>query len=266
MFISVILFVLEASIEDRYHLMLALLVALIISFSSFLLNFLTLDGARAAVMMGLISFGFGGIEAAVVLIGFFLSSNAVGLMAFKGQYSHLERGTDRRNGTQVWSNAFWFSFFICLWYVLKADMLYIAAIGAIATACSDTWGTEFGSRKAGKTVLITTLKVVKPGTDGGISVAGTIAAFMGAAFIGLITVFFDKNFIGISVIAIGLGGFLGSLADSWLGAVYQNGTKRLPDFLESNENKDNNSVNFLATGIGSLLAILIYNTLIYVVV
>lgn len=265
-FISIVLFVLEASITDRYHLLFALLAALSVSFIAFLLNLLTLDGARASVMLGLVAFGFGGFEPALLLVTFFLSSNAIGLFFTKNPAKPLSSVIDRRNGTQVWSNGFWFSLYLCIWYVLKADMFFVAAIGAIATACADTWATEFGTRIGGKTVLITDRKVVKPGTDGGISVAGSLMAFSGALLIGSMTLLFDKNFAFLTAVSILIGGFLGSMIDSWLGAVYQTGNKRLPNLLDSNGNHDNNSVNFIATGLGSFLTIITYNLLIYVVV
>lgn len=265
-FIAIVLFVLEASIDDRYHLLYAFFAAVLVSFLAFLLNLLTIDGARAAIMLGLVAFGFGGFESAIILISFFLTSNAIGLFFSKDANRPLGSVTDRRNGTQVWSNGFWFSIYVCLWYVLKADMFFIAAVGAIATACADTWATEFGTRLGGRTILITDRNLVKPGTDGGISFAGTLMALAGAVFIGSLTYLFDKNFATIAMISIVLGGFLGSIFDSWLGAVYQTGNKRLPNILDSYSNQDNNSVNFIATGIGSFLTIIIYNLLIYVVV
>ena len=262
-FISIALFVLEASIDERYHLLVAFIAAFIIAFVSFFLKLLTQDGARAAVLLGLIAYGFGGLESAVILVSLFTSSNIVSYIFSKRM--HLESGNNnsRRNGSQVWSNGFWFAFFICLWYFLKADMLIIAAFGAIATACSDTWATEAGVPKSGKTILITSGEIVSPGTDGGISLAGTIAALLGALFIGSLTLFFDKNFEIIAVLSIALGGFIGAMADSWLGAYFQFKNRRLPNILDSTVNSDNNSVNFLATGIGSVVTILIYNILIY---
>ena len=265
-FISLALFVLEASIDDRYHLLVALLAALSISFIAFLLNLLTLDGARASVMLGLVAYGFGGMESAVLLVAFFVTSNVIGLFFTKDPNKPLRSVTDRRNGTQVWSNGFWFGIYVCMWYVLKADMFYVAAVGAIATASADTWATEFGTRIGGKTVLISDRTAVKPGTDGGISLAGTMMSLSGAVLIGSLTLLFDKNFAIITVVSILVGGFLGSMIDSWLGAIYQTGNKRLPKLLDSYGNQDNNSVNFIATGMGSVLTIITYNVLIYVVV
>lgn len=263
-FTAIALFVLEAGVDDRYQLLLALALSIGVSFTVYLVGLLTIDGARASIMLGLIAFGFGGLEAAVIVIAFFASSNIIGLPfgSRKGLFSN-HMVVERRNGSQVWGNGFWFAIFVCVWFVMKADMFFIAALGAIATASADTWGTEVGSRSSGKAVLITTRETVEAGTDGGISLLGTIASLAGALFIASVSLIFDKNYLIAGFIAVAAGGFIGSLVDSWLGAVFQYGNKRLPNLLDSYENRDNNSVNFLATGIGALLTLIIYNILIY---
>lgn len=254
---------LEATIDERYHLFMAFVVSFFIAYISFFLRLLTQDGARAAVILGLVAFGFGGFESALILVSLFTSSNVVSYIFSKSTQFESDNDNSRRNGSQVWSNGFWFALFVCLWYFLKADMLIIAAFGAIATACSDTWATEAGVPKSGKTILITSGEMVSPGTDGGISFAGTIAASLGALFIASLTLFFDRNFAIIAVVSITLGGFIGGMVDSWLGAYFQFKNRRLPNILDATMNSNNNSVNFLATGIGSIVTILIYNILTY---
>lgn len=266
-FISIALFVLEANIDERYRLLFALVLAFGLSFILYFINLLTIDGARAATVLGLVTYGFGGLEIALLIILFFFSSNIVGI-PFGERVNVLSQASNstRRTGSQVWGNAFWVAIFIVIWFVLKADMFIIAAIGAIATANADTWATEVGTRFRTKAYLITNRKEVEIGTDGAVSLPGTIAATLGAFFIAGLALFFDKNFLILSSVSIFLGGLVGTFADSHLGATFQYGTKQLPVILDSDENRDNNTVNFIATGIGALATLFIYNTLIYVVV
>jgi uncharacterized protein (TIGR00297 family) len=266
-FITIALFVLEANIDDRYRLLFALVLAFGLSFILYFINLLTIDGARAATVLGLVTYGFGGLEMAILIVLFFFSSNIVGIPFGKrvNALSHAS-SSSRRTGSQVWGNAFWVAIFTIIWFVLKADMFFIAAIGAIATASADTWATEVGTRFRTKAYLITNRKEVEIGTDGAISFPGTIAAILGALFIAGLALFFDKNFLILSSVSIFIGGLFGTFADSYLGAVFQYGTKQLPVILDSDENRDNNTVNFIATGIGALATLFIYNTLIYVVV
>lgn len=266
-FITILLFVLEASVAERYVLLTALGLSTLVAFPAFFLGFLTLDGVRAAVIAGMVTYGFGGIEAALVIVAFFVSSNSVGpLFGSRNLPETPFTYSDRRTGTQVWANAFWFVLFICLWFVLKADMFLIAAYASMATANADTWATEIGiRRKNARTVLITTRLPVERGTNGGVSVPGFLAAFLGAAFIGLIAIVFDHNFAIISFVAITIAGFAGSVVDSVIGAVYQHTGKRVPIlvFRSDDGDDDNSSVNFIATGIGAILGLIIYNLLLY---
>ena len=58
---------------------------------------------------------------------------------------------------------------------------YLAAIAALAEATADTLSSEIGQAIAGPAILITSLRRVPPGTDGAISLAGTLAGLFGAA-------------------------------------------------------------------------------------
>lgn len=247
--------------------MIAFSLAFVVGFTAFFLNILSLDGARASIIVGAMTLGFGGIEAALLIVAFFVSSNLVGL-PFGKKYDLVKQvyNLDRRSGVQVWANAFWFIIFICTWFVIKADMFLIAAFAALATANADTWSTEVGIRFKKKPILITTFKPVEAGTDGAISAPGIIAGLFGAVFIGSITLLFDKNALIFSGIVIAIAGFLGSILDSYIGAFFQTGKRHLPSFLGTFTDYENSMVNFLSTGGGALIGLILYNILYYVVV
>jgi len=68
-------------------------------------------------------------------------------------------------------------------FVMAAFGNYGGFIGSIATATADTMASEVGITSTPR--LITTLKKVPPGTDGGISLIGTAAGIFGAGIIGI---------------------------------------------------------------------------------
>jgi uncharacterized protein (TIGR00297 family) len=68
--------------------------------------------------------------------------------------------------------------------------------------------------------MITTFKPVPAGTDGGISLFGTIAALLGAASVAVAAVTTGLAPSGQIAIII-LAGFFGTLVDSLLGAVFE---------------------------------------------
>jgi uncharacterized protein (TIGR00297 family) len=60
---------------------------------------------------------------------------------------------------------------------------YSGCIAALAEAAADTVSSEVGQAIGGKVWLVTTWRRVAPGTDGGISVAGTGAGILAAALV-----------------------------------------------------------------------------------
>ena len=72
------------------------------------------------------------------------------------------------------------------------EWIYLAAIGSISVALSDTLASEIGSLDL-RTRSITTLQSVPAGTNGGMSPTGTVAAFLGALIIAVIGVILSPD-------------------------------------------------------------------------
>ena len=96
----------------------------------------------------------------------------------------------------------------------------VLALAALAEAAADTGSSEIGMAFPGKTILITTLKPVSPGTDGGVSLFGTVAAVLGAAAVAIVAVV-SHMVPAAAAIPIITAGFLGTLVDSFLGSVFE---------------------------------------------
>lgn len=119
-------------------------------------------------------------------------------------------------------------------------------IGAIATATSDTLASEIGVLDAHPR-LITNFQSVDPGTNGAVSVLGTVVGIIGAAIIGIAAyllgiVPFPLSAITVSIIS----GTVGCFMDSILGALFENRG------LITNEH-----VNLMATIVGAIVGILL---------
>lgn len=96
----------------------------------------------------------------------------------------------------------------------------VLALSALAEAAADTGSSEIGMAFPGKTILITTLKPVTAGTDGGISLVGSIAALLSAAAVALVAVV--SHFIPVTAVApIIFAAFFGTIIDSLLGAIFE---------------------------------------------
>ncbi len=68
----------------------------------------------------------------------------------------------------------------------KINSLKIGFAASFSAKLADTFGSEIGKRFGGKTYLITSLKKVERGTEGGISLEGTLASFLGAIFMAFV--------------------------------------------------------------------------------
>jgi uncharacterized protein (TIGR00297 family) len=95
--------------------------------------------------------------------------------------------------------------------------------------------------------LVTTLKKVAPGTDGGISVLGTAAGILGAGLIGIFAYLLGilpDPFVSLKISII--AGTVGCFMDSFLGAIF-----------ERRNYITNEHVNLLATLTGAFLGIIL---------
>lgn len=256
------LFVLFGKSGDHFQIISGFILATVVCLIALFLNLLTLDGAKSAGLLGTITYGLGGWEAALLLLLFFISSSLISKKSIlKVEFhSHGYLEAVRRNGLQVWSNGFWFALFIIGAFIWDYQAFMIASLGALATAMADTWATELGSRRfRAKTYLISGLKKVEPGTDGGISIPGTFAAFAGSLIIAL-TAIYVFSFTLTDIFPILMAGFLGCLADSYFGAIWQQQDKQFsfPELIPGHTfNISNNFVNWASTGIGSLIALIL---------
>jgi len=115
----------------------------------------------------------------------------------------------------------------------RASWFCCAVLGSLSSRAGDTWASQLGSVLAwGNPRLITSLSSVPRGTNGGVSFIGLISSFIGGLIIGVayylgILMFACSRDLSLApdqllVILIGgLGGLLGSIIDSILGASLQ---------------------------------------------
>ncbi len=96
-----------------------------------------------------------------------------------------------------------------------------------AAVAADTLSSELGILSKSKPVLITTLRTVPPGSNGGVTLAGLLAGVAGGAAIALTSLFLlpfctDSSVTRLQTfVLLTLLGTAGTLLDSLLGAVLQ---------------------------------------------
>jgi uncharacterized protein (TIGR00297 family) len=221
---------------------LGLAFSFLIAFPSFLKKKLSLSGMIAAVIVGSFMYGFGTLLLWILRIAFFLSST---LVSRRSARKIEQKG---RTFIQVLANAGLPLIFAFLNFINDNPIFLMTAIILFAGSTSDTWGSEIGTRIKGKTYDVLSFQPVPVGLSGGISIQGTIAAAIGSFFIAMVYVLiqvilhqssliYSSLFLDLLLIT-GLG-FLNSMIDSYLGALFQakysNTLTGIKDDNQSNE-------------------------------
>ncbi len=214
------------------QLLLGFLFAAFIAFAAYRARSLSKSGALGALLTGTVIFGLGGWQWAVILLAFFISSSALTRLFGKKKASlneKFDKGGQRDIG-QVFANGGIASIFAGLHFFFpNASWTWMAFAVSMAAVNADTWATELGVLNPSMPRLITTGKPVERGTSGGISVYGTLAATGGAAFIAFFAALLGNSAVPAEFLPAPillflfatLGGLLGSLFDSFLGATVQ---------------------------------------------
>ncbi len=251
-----------AAIPGAAEIIVAVAFPLAIAMASYKLNAADLSGALAGVLSGLLMILFGGIGWFALLLVFF----ALGTLFTKYKYRYkVDIGAAQTNeGSRGYRNVFGnclipLIFVVAYGAIGNVDVPYLGSVdkaifmagylGSMATATADTLASEIGSTWRGQPRMITTLKKVKAGTDGAVSLLGEASALFGSAAIAAAAVL-----LGVAgakawpaAILTVLGGFLGTNVDSVLGAT-----------LQRRKWLTNEGVNFFATLIGGAISMLLY--------
>ncbi len=203
---------------------------------------INLSGAVAGWLLGTAIFTFQGWGGLTLLAAFVFLGTAATRVGFDRKRVAQEDG-GRRGARNAIANAGVAAVAAVFAATTPHQGAYLLAFaGAFAAAASDTVSSELGQLWGRRTVLITNLRPVPPGSDGGVSFAGSMAGAGGSAALAVL-----GWSVGLypppAIVAVFLAGVAGSLVDSLLGATLERGS-----WL------DNEGVNFTATLAGAAVA------------
>jgi len=233
------------------YMLLAFAFALVLGYLAYRAGIADMSGLLSATLVGVLIIAFTDVWWFLLLLTFYLLGG--GFTNYKYGYKQSLGIAQGKGGARGYKNVFSNSLVAIvasIGYTIfphAADIFLYIYLGSVATATGDTLASEIGTTYKGKPRMITTLKEVEPGVDGGVSSLGEIAAIFGSMVIALFALLvgvieIDQYcLLGMSIITI--SGFVGTNIDSLLGATMQ---KR--GILS------NNGVNLAATIAGGVVA------------
>ncbi|MEM7131484.1 MAG: DUF92 domain-containing protein [Chloroflexota bacterium] len=204
-------------------ILVTLLIGLFILVIALWRGWLTRSGAAAALLVGTITLGFGGMTFVVPLLTFFITSSLFSKVQSNAKRAAAQRfdKSHQRDAMQVLANG-GLGALAALGFGLTQDPRWFAFfLGAMATVTADTWATELGTLSKGPPRSLITGRVVPVGMSGGISVLGLVASIGGGMLIGAVGALAGGGALGWLMLLGGATGLIGSLLDSLLGATLQ---------------------------------------------
>lgn len=202
----------------------AFLISLIIAALAYWRGSLSRSGGVSALGVGTLTFGMGGWQWGILLAIFFVSSSLLSHYKEpqkKAAAEKFDKG-HRRDAGQVLANGGLGALWALASAIWPGGVWFLLFVGVMAAVTADTWATELGTLSRQPPRLIINGRVVEAGTSGGVSWLGTAVSLVGGLIIGLAAgLLMPGRGLGMLAAAGGLGGLLGSLFDSLLGATVQ---------------------------------------------
>lgn len=194
------------------------------------------SGAIAGALVCFVLLASAGPGAFIALVSVFILTWISTRLGY-GRKQNLGTAQNRegRTASQVLANLS-VSVVCAALFAITGNAAFLVATGAaLSEAAADTVSSELGQAGSAKARLITNWKLVQAGTNGGVSIAGTLGGIAAALMVTLVCVgvgMFPLKQTAASVMAA----LFGMIADSYLGAT-----------LERRKLLNNNGVNFLGT-------------------
>ena len=212
---------------------------------------MTKGGWMSAGVLGTLLWGSLGWKGWISVVLYLLLGSLVTKVGFKykNKLGIAEKRGGRRGPENVLGSAST-GLFLALMIKLNLANLILLKVGfaaSFAAKLADTFGSEIGKRYGKNTFLITTLKKVRQGTEGAVSLEGTIASLFGSLLMSYVMLILGFITIEKGFFIVSFSGFAATIFESFIGAIFQD------KFNLSNE-----TVNVIQTSFSATLAILSY--------
>src|SRR5215210_2378320 len=223
----------------------AVLVNALLAGAAYAAKTVNASGVAAGFLVGFLIYFFLDWEGYLLLLAFFVIGSGCTKFGYKTKAAHkiAQEGGGRRGARHALANAGVATACAVFAAVTDHPVLFgLAFAGAFATAAADTASSEIGQVLGRRTFLLTTFRPVPRGTEGAVSLEGTLAGVIASLVIAALGAAVGL-YPWIGVLPVVLAAFVGTTFESLVGAA-----------LEKRQLLDNEALNFLNTLVGALVA------------
>ncbi|NQZ60649.1 TIGR00297 family protein [Crocosphaera sp.] len=219
---------------------------------------LTPAGIINAWLLGVLIWGTLGFKGYAIVCVYFIVGSGVTRIGIEQKEAEgiAEKRSGARGPENVWGSAFTAALCavgigIINWFgsgegIILKSLLLLGYVASFCTKLSDTCASEVGKAYGKRTFLITTLQPVPRGTEGAVSLEGTLAGMVASAVIALVG--YGVGLVDLmGIVYCIIAAFIATNLESVIGATLQ----------ENLEWMTNEIVNIINTFIGAVVAILL---------
>jgi len=198
----------------------ALVVTAIFAVLAYALGMVSRGGALGGLMVGTAIYASFGPQGFAILALFVVGGSLLTRLGYgrKRRSGTAEAAGGRRGAKNALANCAVAVVCALLYAITASDALAAAFVASLGAAFADTAESEVGQLYGRAPRLITTLRRVPPGTDGAVSLPGTLAGLAAASLttaLGSALGLVDGE---IAMLLVALAAFLGTVVDSLVGA------------------------------------------------
>jgi uncharacterized protein (TIGR00297 family) len=197
----------------------ALLVNIVLGILAWRAGAVRASGLEVGILIGTCIFVGLGWQGFLILVTFFVLGSVLTWVGYgrKLELGAAEEQAGARGASHALANAGFATIFALASWITGDWQWPLAFVAAFATASMDTAGSELGPLLGRRTISLKNLKPVPPGTEGGVSLEGTIAGLIAAFFVAIVGAFLfliPMTHVGLVV----AGALAGNLYEGMLGA------------------------------------------------
>lgn len=215
------------------QLLAAFVVTALFATLAYALGMVSRGGALGGFVVGVLVYASLGPQGFAVLALFVVGGSLLTRLGY-GRKRHAgtaEAGGGRRGAKNALANCGVAVACALLYALTSSEALAAAFVASLGAAFADTAESEVGQLYGRAPRLITTLRKVPPGTDGAVSLPGTLAGLAAAALTAMLGLVLGLIAAPGAALLVALAAFLGTVVDSFIGALAPRAGNELTNVL-----------------------------------